>query len=459
MLGWTAATIWWVEKNRESLDSHVSWITKATALHHQLAARTRERRDSSNRNNLDLHLDPATLGDLRTGLWETAPDTVALTKAGRQAWDGDIRLVSGLDPPGSEEQRLAAVNSVIREIERRIGRARQRTRTISIELSGSWVRLYVLSGLALIALGALAVPLTTISRQARSLRESQSTLENRERRYRELIELSQDLIWSVDAEGRWTFLNHAANSVYGRTPGEMIGRRLMEFVAPERTEQDRATFAKVLESEPIRQYETIHVHRDGSPIPMLFNGVALRDETGNVIGATGTAADISDIMAMKDRLREDERLRSVGQLAGGVAHDFNNLLTGILGHLESIDRHDVGEDIRRSLDTIRNAATGGSRLTHQLLAFAGRQTLRRRVIELATIGRDVHALLAGILGDDITLESNGNPGVFVKADNGQIEQTLVNLVLNARDALPTGGTVKVSWSQTELDAEAAEHSG
>lgn len=459
LLAWCATMIWDIEQKRESLRAHVAWILEADGARQAIEGQIAIVEDAA--QDGPPPIPPALVEHLRTQLFSGAPDTVALQGRSANTWpqyvddleEASEDATSG-DPTDASAFRRAA-SRVVRVLSNRVDLARATTSRVSEELDASWIRLHIVAGIALVAVGLLSLSLITLAKQSRTLASSRTQLEDRERRYRDLVELSKDLVWSVDTEGRWTFLNDTAREVYGRQPAEMIGRPFTEVLAPERVEPDLEAFQTILAGTPLLRHETVHVHRDGHRIPLLFNAVALRDDAGNVIGTTGTATDISDLLTMQERLRQDERLRSIGSLAGGVAHDFNNLLTGVLGHIENLDTAGLSGATIKSLDTIRSAVLRGSRLTQQLLAFAGRQTLHREIIDVSSLGRDVHALLAGILGDGIEMISEGEDGLFIDVDRAQVEQALVNLVLNARDALPRGGRVDVNWRRRSLDAAGA----
>ncbi len=174
------------------------------------------------------------------------------------------------------------------------------------------------------------------------------------------------------------------------------------------------------------------------------------------------AVDITDRKTLEERLLQAQKMEAVGQLAGGVAHDFNNLLTAILGHAERAHRKTVPEDpLRVEVEQIRKAGQIAASLTRQLLAFSHRQTMDLRVLDLHEVVENIAIMLERLLGDDIVLETRtAGDSRLVKADPAQMEQVLINLAVNARDAMPEGGSLLAETSLTELDeAEASRRPG
>ncbi|MFA5907716.1 MAG: PAS domain-containing protein [Vicinamibacterales bacterium] len=202
-------------------------------------------------------------------------------------------------------------------------------------------------------------------------------------------------------------------------------------------------------------------HKNGTYRWMYTRGVGLADATGRRTHMIGCHLDITDRKQLEEQYRQSQKMQAVGQLAGGVAHDFNNLLIVINGYTELVAQ-ELGPSHRsqRGLDKILAAARSAANLTHQLLAFSRRQILQPQVLDLNEVLRRAHLLLARLLGEHITLEIHLAAAGRVSADPGQVEQVIMNLAVNARDAMPDGGRLVIATADVDLDeVYAAQHPG
>jgi signal transduction histidine kinase len=178
---------------------------------------------------------------------------------------------------------------------------------------------------------------------------------------------------------------------------------------------------------------------------------------GRPIAVEGIARDVTDRIILEERLQQSQKMEAVGRLAGGIAHDFNNLLTAITGYSELLlSRADDLGPLRKYIDEILRAGRSSESLTRQLLAFSRGQVLQPKVLDLNTVVGNIHKMLRRLIGEDIELVTVfGSALGRMKADPGQLQQVIVNLAVNARDAMPQGGKLVIETRNTELDAEEA----
>ena len=298
---------------------------------------------------------------------------------------------------------------------------------------------------------AIALGLT---RDITDRKSAEEALRQSERTYRNLVELLNEVIWSMDEEGRYTFVNQAVRRVYGYEPEEMVGRPFTDFVKPEIVEDDLRVFHHLLDTgEPVLHRETEHVRKDGGAIKLRCSAAVRRDAAGRSVGTTGFDTDITEVRRLEDQLRQSQKMEAIGQLAGGIAHDFNNLMTAVLGHASLLsERFGKADPACQDVEAIWTAADRAATLTRQLLAFSRRQILQPTLVNLNEITVSLEQMLRRLIGEDVELVLSLAPDLAaVKADRGQIEQVLVNLVLNARDAMPSGGKVRIETSNTSPD--------
>jgi two-component system, cell cycle sensor histidine kinase and response regulator CckA len=202
-------------------------------------------------------------------------------------------------------------------------------------------------------------------------------------------------------------------------------------------------------------------HKDGTYLWIYTRGVVLRDSTGRQTHMIGCHLDITERKQLEEQYRQSQKMEAVGQLAGGIAHDFNNLLVVIGGYAELVaEELGPSHPSRRDVDDIRAATRSAATLTRQLLAFGRRQILQPQVLDLNHVLRRMHRMLGRVIGEHITLVMTLSATARVYADPGQIDQVIMNLVLNARDAMPNGGRLMIETADAELDAAyVAQHRG
>ena len=277
------------------------------------------------------------------------------------------------------------------------------------------------------------------------------------RRLAAIVESSFDAIMSTTPEGIVLTWNSGAERIYGYTAAEIIGRNIGVVVPSERQDEISGVLEKVKQGEKVEQFETTAVKKDGKVIHILLTASPIKDSAGRIVGISDIVRDISDDKRMEQMFRQAQKMEAVGRLAGGVAHDFNNLLGVIIGYTETLlDRIGHNAELRAQAEQIRKAADRAAALTRQLLAFSRQQVLEPKILNLDTVVGEVEKMLHRLIGEDIEILTllNSSPS-SVRADQGQMEQVIMNLAVNARDAMPHGGKLILETSNVDVDEEYA----
>jgi PAS domain S-box-containing protein len=298
--------------------------------------------------------------------------------------------------------------------------------------------------------------------QAVDRKRAWSQLRAREQRFRAMIERSSDIVLVVDADGVIRFASPAVEPVLGYTANELRGRSGFDLVDPPALaamrEEMRATVAQ---PGTARRVDTVPVrHRDGTLRILDAHACSLL----HVPAVSGIVVNLRDVTTHRQlelQLDHARRLESVGRLAGGIAHDFNNILTAILGNAELLTDGSGTAADREEVTAIKESVERGQDLVRQLLAFARRQVLKPRVIDLNQVLRETDLLLRRLVPENVVIEAHFEEPLWpVLADPTQIQQVIVNLTLNARDAMPDGGTLTIETANVELDSTwARAHAG
>jgi two-component system cell cycle sensor histidine kinase/response regulator CckA len=282
-------------------------------------------------------------------------------------------------------------------------------------------------------------------------REARSALEESNERFRKLVDASFDAI-HITKDGILTEVNRGCLEVFGyQSMEEVIGRPVADFVADESRAEVERRFANNVEGT----YELVGRRRDGKRV--LLEATARSHTIEGRPGRITALRDMTEKRSLEDQFRQAQKMEAVGRLAGGVAHDFNNLLTVIMSYTdmlsEGLSRNDPRAD---DLDEIRKAALTAGSLTHQLLAFSRQQVIAPRVVDLSDIVSNSEKLLKRLIGEDLELATTlTSERVAVMIDPGQLEQVIMNLAVNARDAMPRGGKLTLETAAVKMDAEFA----
>jgi two-component system cell cycle sensor histidine kinase/response regulator CckA len=275
-----------------------------------------------------------------------------------------------------------------------------------------------------------------------------------------LVENSNDAIIGKTLDGIITNWNVSAQRIYGYSASEIVGKSISILFSPDQYAEITEMMEKIRRGESVENADTIRLRQDGKKIHVALALSPIKDSNGQVVGVSAVARDITESKLLEEMLRQAQKMEAVGRLAGGVAHDFNNLLGVILGYSELfLGRVCLTDLQRKDIEEIQKAGERGALLTRQLLAFSRKQVLQPKVLNLNTVVAGTEKLLQRLLGESIELRVVMNPALGrVKADSGQLEQILMNLAVNSRDAMPTGGQLTIETSNAELDERyAAQH--
>jgi PAS domain S-box-containing protein len=267
-----------------------------------------------------------------------------------------------------------------------------------------------------------------------------------------LLDVAGQAFVATDPRGAITYWNRAAEELYGWSADEVLGRPVTEVTPSDASREQAEEILSALVSGTKWSGEFMVQRRDGSAFPAFVTDTPIMDDGGGVAGVIGVSMDVTERRALEDRVRQGQRLESLGQLAGGIAHDFNNLLNVMLNYAKFIASATDGE-AREDAQEVINAGEAAARLTRQLLTFARREPVELQALDLNAVVEDIHGLLARSIGEDIHLVVRAAAVPVITADRGQVEQILLNLAVNARDAMPGGGTLTIESSTVELDEE------
>jgi len=286
-------------------------------------------------------------------------------------------------------------------------------------------------------------------------RIAEDRLRESEQRYRSLFDHHPDAVYSFDTEGRFTSANAACEGLSGYSPAELIGKPFAPLVVPENRRETLERFRAVMARVGTSYEETI-IHKSGRRIPVAITALPIVVDD-KVVGMYGIAKDLTARRELEGRLRQAQKMEAIGRLAAGVAHDFNNLLT-IIQSCATMLTHELPSSSQGYADAqaILNASRRASGLTQQLLAFSRKQVLQPQRVDVNRQIAAFVAMLQRAIGDNIAIETQLSRDTWpVRADPGQLDRVLMNLGLNARDAMPDGGTLRLRTENIVLDRSSA----
>ncbi len=300
---------------------------------------------------------------------------------------------------------------------------------------------------ALILVAGLTSALSLLLRRQEALEESRA-------RYKLLVENQSDLVVKVDTQGRFLYVSPSYCETFGKTEDELLGREFMPLVH----EDDREATARAMEDlfrPPFRAYMEQRAMTAAGWRWLAWSDSAVLDGDGMVEAIIGVGRDVTQRRELEEQLIQSQKMQAIGQLAGGIAHDFNNILQGMMGHLEFLRTDEsLSVQSREDLQQIDRGLARAGQLTTQLLAFSRRQVLRPTTLEINESIDNMLQLLRRVMTESVALDFDPDPRpLYTHADRGQIEQILMNLCVNARDAIHGAGSIVISTFARSLDSD------
>jgi two-component system cell cycle sensor histidine kinase/response regulator CckA len=271
---------------------------------------------------------------------------------------------------------------------------------------------------------------------------------------RAIIEGSDDAIIGTTLDGIVLAWNPGAARLYGYEAPEIMGRHISVVCPPDLADEMRGTMDQVKAGNRVPQFETTRRRKDGKRIDVAVSLSPVRDGQGRIVAVSKIAHDITEKRRLEEQFRQAQKMEAVGRLAGGVAHDFNNLLTIISGYSEIVEKKlPAGDPVRELVREIRKAGERAAGLTRQLLSFSRKTVLQPGVLDLNVVLADSLKMLGRLVGEDVEVATVLASSLGrVKIDPGQFDQAIVNLAVNARDAMPQGGKLTFETMNIDLDA-------
>ncbi len=298
-----------------------------------------------------------------------------------------------------------------------------------------------------------------VARDITARKAVENALHETKERFRELAENIEEVFWMTDqSKNEILYISPAFEKVWGRTCASLYSapREWLDAIHPE--DRERIILAAETKQANGTYDETYRILRpDGSERWIRDRAFPIHDEAGRIRRSVGTATDISETRQLEHQFRQSQKMEAIGQLAGGVAHDFNNILAAMMMQADLASfTEGLPAEARELLEEIKESAGRAANLTRQLLAFSRRQVIQARDIDLNDVVTSLAKMLQRTLGEDVHLQLNLHPRpVVTRADPGMLDQVLLNLVVNARDAMPSGGSLFIETSERTLTREEA----
>ncbi len=260
-----------------------------------------------------------------------------------------------------------------------------------------------------------------------------------------IVQSSDDAIVSKTLEGVVMSWNEAATRIFGFEAAEMIGTSIYRLIPPERHDEERRVIERISRGERVARIETERLRKDGGRIVIELSVSPLRDRSGRIVGAASIKRDVTERRRAEQQLRQAAKMEAIGRVAGGLAHDFNNQLHALRGFADFVARDpNLGPTAREDLHQVQRAADRMASLTRQLLAFSRRQVLTPETVDLDGAVSEMQPMLQRLIGSNVEMRVDRAPGTkWVRVDPAQLLQVVMNLAINARDAMPGGGRLEM----------------
>ncbi len=289
------------------------------------------------------------------------------------------------------------------------------------------------------------------------LQEAEAAYEHLRKHYEMILHAAGEGICGLDLQGRITFVNPAALRLLGYEATDILGQDLAALAERPSAGTNGRVRDALAANTTFRSHDQTFYRKDGTSFPIEYTSTPIRED-GRQIGSVFVFKDVSQRRSLEEQVRQSQKLEAVGRLAGGVAHDFNNSLTVISGYSELLTSNpSLDQRAREAVGEIRRSAERAISVTRQLLAFSRKQMLQPRPIDLNAVIADIAKLIRRIIGEDVTLTTQLAEGLAsVTADPGQLEQVVLNMAVNARDAMPAGGTLTIATANATVDVATAQ---
>jgi PAS domain S-box-containing protein len=289
-------------------------------------------------------------------------------------------------------------------------------------------------------------------------RTAEMALRKSEARARTLFDTVNLIVLGLDANGNVDYVNPFYLATTGYQAADVLGKSWFQFLPAAQRPLLTTTFRELLNENAHAHYQNAVLTKDGQERMIAWSNTVLRDDAGRPTGTLSIGEDITERNQLEVQLRQAQKMEAIGRLAGGVAHDFNNVLTAVFGYVDLLrEELPPGSSAQQDLAEVRKAAERAAGLTRQLLAFSRQQVLEPMVLELNDLVIEFEKMLRRVIGEDVELRlALGKTIGNVRADPGQLHQVIMNLVVNARDAMPTGGKLIIETTNADLTEQYAE---